>query len=79
MKTNQTLIWKKSIVFGEWLRAERLKRDLTLQEMADLTNISKSLIWEIENKGPDLRFGTMIKISSGLGLKLSTAIKRSGL
>ncbi len=37
---------------GDKIRELRKKKNLTLDKLADLTNSSKSYIWELENKNP---------------------------
>jgi len=39
-------------VLGEKLRKLRKKKGLTLDQLADQTESSKSYIWELENKNP---------------------------
>lgn len=38
--------------FGEKIRDLRKKAKLTLEQLAELTESSKSYIWELENKNP---------------------------
>jgi transcriptional regulator with XRE-family HTH domain len=38
--------------FGERIRALRKKKGLTLDQLAAVTESSKSYIWELENKNP---------------------------
>jgi transcriptional regulator with XRE-family HTH domain len=38
--------------FGEKIRALRKEKGLTLDQLADKTESSKSYIWELENKNP---------------------------
>lgn len=35
---------------GEKLRALRKEKDLTLEKLAELANVSKSYLWELENR-----------------------------
>lgn len=39
-------------VLGEKIRKLRKKKGLTLDQLAELTESSKSYIWELENKNP---------------------------
>jgi transcriptional regulator with XRE-family HTH domain len=38
--------------FGERIKQLRLERELTLDQLAQATESSKSYIWELENKNP---------------------------
>lgn len=38
--------------FGDRIKELRTKQGLTLDQLAQLTNSSKSYIWELENKNP---------------------------
>lgn len=39
-------------MLGEKIRKLRKKKELTLERLAELTDSSKSYIWELENKNP---------------------------
>lgn len=39
-------------ILGEKIRKLRKKKDYTLDKLADLSESSKSYIWELENKNP---------------------------
>lgn len=54
---------------GDKLNALRLKKKLTLEGLAKLTDSSKSYIWELENKNPPRPSAEKIsKIASVLGV-----------
>ena len=54
---------------GEKLRGLRKKKGYTLEKLAELTELSKSYIWELENKNPPRPSGEKIaKIASVLGV-----------
>ena len=38
--------------FGDRIRTLRKKQDLTLDKLADQAGLSKSYLWELENKAP---------------------------
>ena len=40
------------IALGDKIRAHRKERGYTLEKLAELTDSSKSYIWELENKNP---------------------------
>jgi transcriptional regulator with XRE-family HTH domain len=54
---------------GEKIRERRKKKGYTLEKLAELSNSSKSYIWELENKNPPRPSADKIaKIASALGL-----------
>ncbi len=56
-------------VFGEKLNQLRKKKGYTLEKLAELTDSSKSYIWELENKNPPRPSAEKVaKIASVLGV-----------
>jgi transcriptional regulator with XRE-family HTH domain len=56
---------------GEKIRDLRKKRGLTLDKLAELTESSKSYIWELENKNPPRPSAEKLaKIAEQLGVTL---------
>jgi transcriptional regulator with XRE-family HTH domain len=41
-----------AVTFGERIKELRVARSLTLEQLAQATDSSKSYIWELENKNP---------------------------
>ncbi|OQY53326.1 MAG: hypothetical protein B6230_00430 [Desulfobacteraceae bacterium 4572_89] len=56
---------------GNKIRNLRKQRALTLQEVSDLTGLSKPLLSQIENNIAAPPIATLIKISTALGVKIS--------
>jgi transcriptional regulator with XRE-family HTH domain len=55
--------------FGEKIRALRKEKGLTLDQLADKTESSKSYIWELENKNPPRPSAEKIaRIAAALGV-----------
>lgn len=55
--------------FGEKIRELRKKAKLTLDQLAEMTESSKSYIWELENKNPPRPSADKIdKIARALGV-----------
>jgi len=55
--------------FGEKIRALRKESGLTLDQLADKTESSKSYIWELENKNPPRPSAEKIaRIAAALGV-----------
>jgi len=56
---------------GEKIQTLRKKKGLTLEKLADLTDSSKSYIWELENKNPPRPSADKIaKIANQLGVEI---------
>src|SRR6266853_5127216 len=54
---------------GDKIRAHRKEKGYTLEKLAELTDSSKSYIWELENKNPPRPSAEKIaKIASALGV-----------
>jgi transcriptional regulator with XRE-family HTH domain len=63
---------------GEKIRALRIKKNLSLDQLAELSNTSKSYIWELENR--PTRKPTLDKISliaNALGVALESLIEEN--
>ncbi len=60
----------KALNLGSQIKKLRLKRGLTLQNMADLTGLSKPLLSQIENDVTLPPIATLLKISKALGTRL---------
>ncbi|MCP4023809.1 MAG: helix-turn-helix domain-containing protein [Desulfobacteraceae bacterium] len=56
---------------GNKIRSLRKQRAFTLQEVSDLTGLSKPLLSQIENNIAAPPIATLIKISTALGVKIS--------
>ncbi len=56
---------------GSKIRSLRKQRAFTLQEVSDLTGLSKPLLSQIENNIAAPPIATLIKISTALGVKIS--------
>lgn len=59
-----------SLDLGNQVRKLRNKRDLTLQELANLTGLSKPNLSQIENNFVTPPIATLLKISSALGVTI---------
>lgn len=63
-------------ILGEVVRAERERRGLSQEALADLASVSRSHIGEIERGEVNLSFVTLTEIAAGLGMKLGDLIER---
>ena len=59
-----------ALSIGAKVRKLRLKRGMTLQEVSDLTGLSKPSLSQIENNTGAPPIATLIKISNALGVKI---------
>ena len=60
-----------SNILGEKIRKLRKDKNLTLEKLAELTESSKSYIWELENKNPPRPSADkLVKIAEQLGTTL---------
>ena len=58
-------------ILGEKIRKLRKEQDLTLDKLAEMTESSKSYIWELENKNPPRPSAEKIaKIADKLGVEI---------
>ena len=58
-------------VVGKRIRAERVARGMTLQQLSDITNLSKPLLSKIENGKVASPISTLSQIANALELKLA--------
>ena len=63
---------------GSQIRALRNKREMTLQDLADLTGLSKPNLSQIENNLVTPPIATLLKISSALGVAIGYFFREAG-
>lgn len=56
----------------EKIRLERLKRKYTQEEFADVTGLSRNMIWKIESKRVSPTIKTLEKIAQALDMDFAT-------
>jgi transcriptional regulator with XRE-family HTH domain len=67
-----------STSLGDKIRELRKKKGYTLEKLAELTESSKSYIWELENKNPPRPSGDKIaRIASALGVTSDYLLDRT--
>ncbi len=66
------------MTLGEKLRELRLKKGMTLQDVAEKTGYSKALISRIENDAVSPSIGSLVKISATLHVRLHTLFAAVG-
>jgi transcriptional regulator with XRE-family HTH domain len=64
---------------AESLRAQRKKRDLSLDQLAGLTGVSRAALSQIETRKTNPTIGVLWKVASGLGIPFSDLIGESQL
>ena len=60
---------------GQIVRAERLKRGLSQEGLAELSGLSRTHVGEVERGEVGLSFSTLEAVASGLGITLSEVIR----
>lgn len=63
--------------FAQCIKTERLKKQMRLQDVSDRGGITIGTISQAE-RGADVKLATAHQIAQGLGVKLSTLLKRIG-
>ena len=61
-------------LFGDYLRKLRNNKNLSQQELADISNLSKITIQRIENSKFRVTLDTLISISNALEISLSELV-----
>jgi transcriptional regulator with XRE-family HTH domain len=56
------------IQFGENIKAARLRRRLSMEQIAERAGISRSTVWAVEKGSPSVAMGTYFQILFVLGL-----------
>jgi len=64
-----------ALCLGAKIRKLRHRRSLTLQDVSDLTGLSKSLLSQIENETSAPPIPTLVRIARALGVKISHFFK----
>jgi transcriptional regulator with XRE-family HTH domain len=68
-----------SILFSEFVKAKRRELGMSLQDVADLANLSKSHVWEIEQATSCPTIDTAKAIAVALCIPLWRVFKEAGL
>jgi transcriptional regulator with XRE-family HTH domain len=68
----------KEFRIGEKIRAQRQQRRLTLQELSELTGLSKPLLSQIENEQVVPPLATLLKIARGLKVDIHFLFEEEG-
>ena len=61
----------KLLELGNKIRLERLKRDISQEQLAELANISIRTVSDIERGITDIRYTNLLQISEAFKLKIS--------
>jgi len=62
-------------ILGETIRAERGKRGLSQEALADMAGISRTHVGEIERGTVNVSFSTLESTASGLGILISDLMR----
>lgn len=66
-------------MFGQWLRKKREDAGLTLDQIRDMTGISRSFWHDVEQGRKSAGLEYAEKMAGVFGVKLSTALKQCGM
>mgnify|MGYP001569465798 CR=1 FL=1 len=66
-------------LFGEVVRAERKRQELTQEELAHRSGISAVFMSDIERGVENVTLETIAKLSKGLGVKLGELLFKAGI
>ncbi len=69
----------RALEIGKSVRKLRIQNGLTLQNVSDLTNLSKPLLSQIENDMAAPPIATLLKISGALGVDISFFFQRNSV
>lgn len=61
----------KLLELGNKIRLERMKRDLSQEQLAELANVSVRTISDIERGITDIRYTNLLQISDAFNLTIS--------
>lgn len=67
------------VIFKEWLREQIEKRNLTYEELADLSGISKSYLSIVMSGKREATRNFCVSIAKGLGLDEAYVLSKAGL
>ena len=59
---------------AEHLHAQRKRRDMSLDQLAQLTGVSRAALWQIETRKSNPTIGVLWKIAAGLGIPFADLI-----
>lgn len=62
-------------LLGKAIKAARLERNLTQQQLGELVGVQKAQISKLENSLTDARFETIIKVFKALNAKISFSVE----
>lgn len=65
--------------FGEVVRAERKRQELTQEELAHRAGISAVFMSDIERGVENVTLETIAKLSKGLGVKIGDLLSKAGV
>lgn len=61
----------KLLEFGNKIRLERMKRDISQEKLAEIANVSIRTISDIERGITDIRYTNLLQIAEAFNLSLS--------
>ena len=64
-------------LFGQRLREQRLKQNLTLEQLAEKANLSPNYVGMVERGLKEPGLATIVKLLNGLNVSADTLLKHS--
>ena len=68
---NKDTLLKK---FGKNVKIERIKKDLTQEQLAEILDVSQNYIANIERGKANMSLGKILELSNALNLKINTLL-----
>ena len=73
MNTRKPILLPKTIKilaeFGEGIKLARLRRKLSMEQVAERANMGRTTLWSIEKGSPQVAFGFYVQVLFVLGLE----------
>jgi len=63
--------------FGKNVKIERIKKDLTQEQLAEILNVSHNYLACIENGRQNMSLGKILELSEALGIDIEKLLKFS--
>lgn len=65
-------------ILGEMIRATRLRRQLTQEELGELIGVQKAQISKLEKSANNVTVDTLLRVFSSMGAKVSFSVELVG-
>ena len=67
---------KKTLLkqFGKNVKIERIKKDLTQEQLAEIMNVSQNYVASIEGGKANMSLGKILELSNYIGININTLL-----